>query len=97
VAPAAPTTPANADEAGAETPQAAEPGSCPAAEGASPKPVVIRLERLPSPKGFIPLNSSGYNYSDPRRVPAIVPEPTSPEPASAEAAAPVPATPAERD
>lgn len=86
---AAPTAPAEA-----------QPESCPADEGAAAKPVVIKLEQLPSAKEFISLNGSGYNYSDPRRAPPIVPEPVSPESGSAESEAgssPPPASPRSSD
>lgn len=80
----------------AKTEQAPDSGTCPAPEGASSRPVVIQLERSPSANEFISLNTSGYNYSDPRRVPAAAPrrpssESESTEPAGAES--PVPATP----
>jgi hypothetical protein len=94
VAPSAPAAQASADEASAQAEQVNETGSCPAPGGASSKPVVIQIERMPSEKEFISLNSSGYNYSDPRRVPAAV-APQTAEPAASENS--LPATSEDRD
>ncbi len=69
----------------AKTEQAPDPGTCPAPEGASSKPVVVQLKGAPPSKDFVPLNTSGYNYADPRHVPAVVPDPP---PTEAEAADP---------
>jgi hypothetical protein len=95
VASAATTAPADLDESEAQAEQSADPESCPADGGAAPKPVVIELEQLPPAKEFISLNGSGYNYSDPRRVPAVVPEQPSPQAETPQSSPP--ATPQDRD
>ena len=71
----------------AQAEQLDDAGSCPAEGRAASKPVVIQIEQIPPAKEFISLNSSGYNYSDPRRVPAVAPPQTSPEGGSPEPAA----------
>jgi hypothetical protein len=81
VAPGTVTTPAEAEQTATS---AADTGSCPAPDEAPPKPIVIKLERLPSAKEFISLNGSGYNYTGPGRIPTVLPEPASPESSSAE-------------